>query len=288
MTPERMEEAQQAVQALSVIQRQSDADIQTLAIQLGYDGDFSISSLEDGIRFYQAQTVETCIALGVRLLLLKKQAGHGEFQVRAELLGFKPDKAQRFMQAAQKVSKNPNLRLLAGRVNSFSAFAEIIFENDVVLENLAELDDFDRMPASELRLVIRGMKDSQAKDEATLVGKDKEIRALGRRLDKQEAAKATFTAIELRDYEATGLHGLLRESMVWSQKLEQEIGRLCETDITTELLRDECVHAVALCMQRLEELNGNYRLGLSVASVMGELDTSGIELRATGMQGVQS
>lgn len=181
ISTERMAQAEQAAGELSTIQAQHSTETAILATQLGYDGDLSIGSLEDGIRFYQVQTVETCIALGVRLLLLKKQAGHGEFQKRSELLGFKPDKAQRFMQAAQKVSKNPNLRLLANRVSSFSAFAEIIFENGDVLENLAELDDIDRMPASELRKTVREMKANGEANDKLLAAKDKKINMLTRK-----------------------------------------------------------------------------------------------------------
>ncbi|MBO9538747.1 hypothetical protein [Herbaspirillum sp.] len=141
-----------------------------LAQELGYDGPLSVGGLEDGIRFYQRRTVESLLEMGKRLLLLKEVAPHGEFMSRVQLLGISDRSANRFMQAATKVSKVANLATLATQVKSASAFLELVTHDDDVLEQLAEMDDIDRMSASELRERVRkleadGMEDARAEQK---------------------------------------------------------------------------------------------------------------------------
>ena len=143
---------------------------EALAQELGYEGPLSVGGLEDGIRFYQRRTVESCLELGKRLLLLKEMTPHGEFQSRLDLLGFTKQTAQRFMQSAAKTVKSPNLGLLSTQVKSMSAFLELVTHDDDVLEQLAEMDDIDRMSASELRERVRkleadGLEDARAEQK---------------------------------------------------------------------------------------------------------------------------
>lgn len=134
-----------------------------LAIQIGYDGALTVGALEDEIRFYQRRTVEACLELGKRLLVMKELTPHGEFIQRIELLGFTDRTANRFMQAAAKTSKSANLANLSGQVKSMSAFLELVTYDDDVLENLAELDNIDRMSASQLRAYARELEANGAK-----------------------------------------------------------------------------------------------------------------------------
>ncbi len=167
--------------ALVAINMQASAETSALATQLGYDGDLSIGSLEDGIRFYQRRTVEACLELGKRLLLLKQQVGHGEFTKRAELLGFSYRSAARFMQASLKTSKSANLALLSTQVKSASAFLELVTQDDDVLDELVEIDDIDRMPASELRKAVRELKANGEATDKLLAAKDKKLNELKRK-----------------------------------------------------------------------------------------------------------
>lgn len=80
---------------------------------------------------------------------------HGEFGQRVEMLGFSTATARRFMQAAAKTAKSLKLSDLSTQVKSASAFLELITHDDDVLENLKDLDNIDRMSASELRAALR-------------------------------------------------------------------------------------------------------------------------------------
>lgn len=153
--PALMVEAEQAV----ILAQQSGSEqiekAMALAVQLGYQGPLSTGALEDEIRFYQKRSVEAVLECGKRLLLLREVTPRGEFDQRIELLGFSRRSAYRFMQAASKVSNSANLALLSTQVKSASAFLELVTHDDDVLENLQELDDIDRMSASQLRAALR-------------------------------------------------------------------------------------------------------------------------------------
>ncbi len=137
--------------ALAVV----EANAAALAQQLGYEGALTVGTLEDEIRFYQRRTVEALLETGKRLLLLKEMTPHGEFQQRAEMLGFSDRTARRFMQAAAKTAKSAKLAVLQYEIKSASAFLELVTHDDDVLENLQEMDDIDRLSASQLRERLR-------------------------------------------------------------------------------------------------------------------------------------
>jgi len=151
-TPPDMAEQEKAARtALAVVENNAAA----LAQQLGYEGALTVGTLEDEIRFYQRRTVEALLETGKRLLLLKEMTPHGEFQQRVEMLGFGYRTAARFMQAAAKTAKSATVALLSTQVKNQKAFLELVTHDDDVLENLQELDDIDRMSASELRAALR-------------------------------------------------------------------------------------------------------------------------------------
>lgn len=137
--------------AMAVIESNAAA----LAQQLGYEGALTVGTLEDEIRFYQRRTVEAILETGKRLLLLKEMTPHGEFAQRVEMLGFAKTTAFRFMQAAAKTAKSSKLELLSAQVKNASAFLELVTHDDDVLENLQEMDDIDRLSASQLRERLR-------------------------------------------------------------------------------------------------------------------------------------
>lgn len=146
--------------ALAVVEAKAAA----LAQELGYQGALTVGTLEDEIRFYQRRTVEAILETGKRLLVLRELTSHGNssqigtndaFTARVELLGFSKSTAYRFMQAAAKTAKSANLAVLASQVKSSSAFLELVTHDDDVLENLQEMDDIDRLSASQLRERLR-------------------------------------------------------------------------------------------------------------------------------------
>ena len=138
---------------------------QALALSLAYEGAVTVGGIEDHIRFYQRRSVEALLEVGKGLLLLKEVTPSGEFMRRVELLGITRSTAQRFMQATNKAIKLPNLGNLAAQMKNQSAFLELITHDDDVIEQLAEMDDIERMSASEVRALARELRaDAQAKD----------------------------------------------------------------------------------------------------------------------------
>ena len=160
---------------------QASENARALATQLGYDGQVTVGTLEDEIRFYQRRSVEALLECGKRLLLLRELTPHGEFISRVELLGFSERTAQRFMQASAKTAKSANLAALATQVKSASAFLELVTHDDDDLEALKDIDDIDRMSASELRAALR---EAQAESEA----QNQLLADKNKALDKAKAA----------------------------------------------------------------------------------------------------
>ena len=131
----------------------------SLATQLGYEGSLTLGALEDEIRFYAEQSVLSLLEVGKRLLLLRELTPRGEFDQRLEMLGFPRSSAYRFMQAARKTLKSPTVRLLAEQVKNRKAFLELVtHDDDADIEAVAQLDDIERMSASQLREALRDAK----------------------------------------------------------------------------------------------------------------------------------
>lgn len=152
----RIESAQEA---LAVMDQEAQARVRAVALSVGYEGTLSVGALEGEIRFYQRRTVEAILETGKRLMVLKEMTPHGEFERRVEMLGFTTRTARRFMQAAVKTANSANLAALSTQVKNASAFLELVTHDDDELETLAEMDDIDRMSASELRQALRQAKE---------------------------------------------------------------------------------------------------------------------------------
>lgn len=172
---------EQAQDANALVLMETSANAKAMAAQMGYEGTLSVGALEDEIRFYQRRTVEAILETGKRLLVLKELTPHGEFAHRVGLLGFSDRTARRFMQAAAKTAKSANLAVLSTQVKSASVFLELVTHDDDALESLKDMDDIDRMSASQLRSTLR-----QAKEDNKFIAekRDKE----SQRADKAEKA----------------------------------------------------------------------------------------------------
>jgi len=155
------------------------------ADEIGYQGAVTVETLEVEIRFYQRRTVESILETGKRLLVLKELTPHGEFVERVEALGFSAPTAQRFMRAAAKTVKNVNLTLLASQVKSASAFLELVtHDDDADLEKLAELDDIDRLSASQVREKLRELQAEREATQKLIDGKNQKMDRLEAELQK--------------------------------------------------------------------------------------------------------
>lgn len=186
-----------ATNQLATLERAASEAATSLAHDLGYEGALTQGALEDEIRFYMQRSVECLLETGKRLLILRAFTDHGnssqietnsEFVKRLELLGISRPTAYRFMAAAKKMGKSANLAVLAGRTKNQSAFLELITHDDDVIENLAELDDFDRMSASQLRAAARDLKGDKEAAEQRVAEKNASIEKLNRQLKKSVVA----------------------------------------------------------------------------------------------------
>lgn len=202
-----------AVRETNQIAEHHQEQVLAVAAQLGYDGPLSVGALEDGIRFYQRRTVEALLETGKRLLLLKELTPHGEFAQRVEMLGISDRSAQRFMQAAAKTAKSAKLADLSGQIKSASAFLELVTHDDDALETLAELDDVDRMSASQLRAALREARaDSQAQSDL-LAEKNQRLDEARARLARVQKLPPDQVMAELRG-EATRIHNDIRARLI--------------------------------------------------------------------------
>lgn len=165
-----------------------------LATKLGYDGTLSVGALEDGIRFYQLRTAESCFEMGKRLLLLKEMTAHGEFSKRVEMLGFSKRMAQKFMSAVLKLS-NANSSSLLQKAGTQTKLLELISLDDDEIQVIEEggsigevnLDSIETMSVRELKQALRDAKaDSQAKDNI-IKKKDEKLNELDAELTKLQA-----------------------------------------------------------------------------------------------------
>ncbi|MFD1894913.1 hypothetical protein [Ottowia beijingensis] len=213
--------AASAVEAGQALQIATEQSARALAAQLGYEGAVAVGALEDGIRFYQRRTVEAILETGKRLLLLKELTPHGEFISRCELLGFADRTARRFMQAAAKTAKSANLAVLSAQVKSASAFLELVTHDDDDLEALRDIDDIDRMSASELRAALREIKAESEATSEVLAKKNAKIDKLERekkliaRLPPEEAWAAVKKEASAIMADALGaIRGNFRQALV--------------------------------------------------------------------------
>ncbi|NOT66381.1 MAG: hypothetical protein HOP06_10225 [Methylotenera sp.] len=148
----------------------ADVRVAVYAKSLGYEGGLTIGDIENNIRFYQRRTAEACIELGKCMLILKEMTPHGEFTQRIELLGMNVKLGRKFMQAAQKFSKDFSKSILS-KVGSQTKFLELLVLDDdeiQVLEDSGkvrgiELDTIECMSVSELRAALRNERESTQK-----------------------------------------------------------------------------------------------------------------------------
>lgn len=193
MSEDALQQDVRAANELASLVLAQQASAVALAHDLGYQGSLTVGALEDEIRFYQQRSVEAMLEAGKRLLLLKEVTPHGEFEQRVEMLGFSVQSARRFMSAARKTAKSLTVSVLAGQVKNQKAFLELITHDDDVIEELAELDDFDRMSASQLRAKARELVADMEATEKVLATKNRLIDEKQRELMLSKSLKLAPT-----------------------------------------------------------------------------------------------
>ena len=274
LDPQRLAEAGIAAIELDQLNYAATANAKAIALQVGYEGAITQDALESRIYFYQKRAVEDCLELGKCLLLLKEVAPHGTFNHRLELVGFSQSTAYRFMQAAAKTAKLPILGSLSKEVKSMGAFMELLTQDEGVLENLAEMDDVDKMSASELRTACRKLKENLEDVEAVSAAKTKKLDSL-----KIKNSLTKLTEEELLAHKARPLYELIASAEILSTKLEKAVGVVL--DEGDELLKAEAYNALTLITQyMLRAADKNY-MPLDMEAI--GLDTTDFETKALGL-----
>ena len=250
-------------QALATI----NAQVTELATQLGYDGSLTVGALEDEIRFYQRRTVEALLETGKRLLLLQELSPRGEFDQRVELLGFSRRSAYRFMQAATKTAKSANLALLSTHVKSASAFLELVTHDDDTLKSIAELDDIDRMSASELREALREAQQTAETHGQLIAKKDAKLNELDAKLTKHKRLKVAVTDWPER------FKGLMDQADLARRTIENQLGAL--DAVRAAAMEDEAADAdEEASLQRARETLAE-NMAASIRRITAALDGFG-------------
>lgn len=145
-------------------------------------------------RFCLAQSAESMLEAGKRLVVLKEHEGHGEFTTIVETqLGIDKRIAQKMMGAACKFLspklQGKNHQLLAlGKTKLY----ELMVEDDDDLEALAdggtvaglELDDIDTMSTRELRKALRKAREDSDAKEQVIADKNKKLDELATKSKK--------------------------------------------------------------------------------------------------------
>lgn len=152
-----------------------------LALSLGYEGTLTLGAIEDEIRFYQQRTVEACMELGKRLLIMKEMTPHGEFEKRIEILGFSPRMARKFMSAVLKFS-NRNSNTVLTVTKSQTKLLELVVLDDDELDVIEQggsigdvsLDTIETMSVRELKKALRDAKADIDAKEQVIKTKDQE------------------------------------------------------------------------------------------------------------------
>lgn len=148
-------------------------------------------------RFYMAQSAEAMLEAGKRLIVLKENEAHGDFEnIIQEKLGLPERTAQRMMAASIKylsptlLTKAPTLALL-GKSKLF----ELMTEDDEELAGLANggtvagitLDEVDRMSCRELRGALRDARENAAAQARILADKNDKLDDLATKLSTRQS-----------------------------------------------------------------------------------------------------
>lgn len=182
-------------------------------------------------RFYMAQSAEAMLEAGKRLIVLKENEPHGEFEIiMQEQLNLSPRIAQKMMQASVKYL-SPKLESKAKSLSHLgrTKLYELMLEDDEELVELAEggtlagltLDDVDRMTTRELRRALREARENAAAVAKVTAAKDDKINKLDAELTRLKS-KATEPLIEALEPDAKG-EQLLHETRVWADEIKARI-----------------------------------------------------------------
>lgn len=271
--PDMAAQEARANQALALIAENAQA----LALQIGYDGSLTVGALEDEIRFYQRRSIEACIELGKRLLILKELTPHGEFQQRIELLGIHYRMAARFMAATLKFSKVNSSSLLAA-AGTQTKMLELLVLDDGEIAALESgesargitLDEIETMSVSELKAALREAKEEGEAKDRLLTDKNTKIDELAAKIEKKPRRTAKPWPEDIAGLK-DDLHGL---GKVMDEAFGKHLTLIDATDVEVTNLDDKDVDALAAYKSVIHHVGEQIeRLCTLAAGLRAEFDT---------------
>lgn len=192
---------------IAVMEHEANQNAVAVARQVGYDGTLTVGALEDEIRFYQRRSIEACLELGKRMLVLKELTLHGEFEKRVEMLGFSSRMARKFMSATLKFS-NRNSNSVLSSAGTQTKMLELLVLDDGEIEALESgetvrgvtLDKIETMSVSELKKALRDAnerieaKDAVIKDKSAKI--DDQAETIAKLAIKKQQAEAEPVSVD--------------------------------------------------------------------------------------------
>jgi Protein of unknown function (DUF3102) len=245
---------------LAAMNAQASANAHALASQLGYDGSLTVGALEDEIRFYQARSVEAVLELGKRLIILKELTPFGEFEQRAELLGFSSRMARQFMAATLKFS-NRNSTSVLKSAGTQTKLLELLVLDDGEIAALADgesarglkLDDIETMSVRELKAALRAAQADATATDRVLEEKSKSIT----KLQKEIAGKTIDPQAEWSD----AMQSLSAHVCAHRDAFIQSVGSL-------DVIREKIMEQVAEAGQEAALANAREQIGRELAEAI--------------------
>jgi hypothetical protein len=184
-------------------------NVARLAVQLDYNGTVNVGALEDEIRFYQQRSVEACLELGKRLLILKEITPHGEFTQRIELLGFSDRMARKFMSATLKFSNRNSNSVLKSAGTQTKLLELVTLDDDDIAELEAggtvaglNLDAIETMSVRELKKALREAKADNTSKDQLIESKNNKIDDLATKLNRRRAPEQAALVEQEAEQEA--------------------------------------------------------------------------------------
>ena len=131
------------------------------------------------------RTVEACMELGKRLLILKEMTAHGEFEKRIEILGLSPSYGKKVHVSRFEICKSEfEFRFTSSKTQT--KLLELVVLDDDDLDFIEQggsigavsLDSIDTMSTRELKQALRDAKADKDAADLLLKKKDEKLNEL--------------------------------------------------------------------------------------------------------------
>ncbi len=154
-------------------------------------------------------------------------------------------------------------------------------DREQILDLMQELSVRHASEKAALTAKAKEAEDTAADRDRVIGTKQGQISALELKVASAERRQADFTDIEKRDYECAPLHKALSTAMLELDKIAREVAHLTQ-EVGGQLMRDECLHALAMVAQRAVDISETYHLPIDRDVLLG--DYSELDLRAAGLK----